>query len=92
MSEHDATLDSSPSLKSKVHPLTARINQRVGCGNSQLVTFVVAGFMLLCDGQEMLVMSLVNTRLKDVWKLSASAEGTLGSCVFGGVLIGSVIR
>jgi putative MFS transporter len=70
--------------------MTRRLNDSVGCGNSQLVTFLVAAFMLLCDGQEMLVMSLVNTRLKDVWGLSASAEGTLGSCVFVGVLVGSI--
>ena len=76
------------------HPPIDRITKRInsiGCGNSQLTTFLVATFMLLCDGQEMLVMSLVNLRLKSLWHLSPAAEGTLGSCVFAGVLIGSVL-
>ena len=70
-------------------PITRRINH-IGCGNSQLVTYLIATIMLLCDGQEMLVMSLVSLRLKILWKLSPAAEGTLGSCVFAGVLVGSV--
>ena len=70
-------------------PITRRINH-IGCGNSQLATYLVATVMLLCDGQEMLVMSLVSLRLKILWNLSPAAEGTLGSCVFAGVLIGSV--
>jgi len=36
-------------------------------------------------------MSLVSERLKDIWGLSPGAEGTLGSCVFVGVLFGSIL-
>jgi MFS family permease len=82
----EGTLDE----KEPLDKISRRIN-RLGCGNSQLVTFLVASFVFLCDGQEMLVMSLISLRLKTLWNLSPAAEGTLGSCVFAGVLVGSVI-
>jgi MFS family permease len=88
---NDYDADQHREESEKVHPVTSRINNRVGCGNSQLIFFFVGFLVMLCDGQEMLVMSLVSTRLKSVWELSPGAEGTLGSCVFVGVLIGSVL-
>jgi MFS family permease len=69
--------------------VTKRIN-KIGCGNSQIFTCLIAVLVGLCDGQEMLVMSLISLRLKDVWKLTPIQEGTLGSCVFAGVLFGSI--
>ena len=72
-------------------PISKRINTRVGCGNSQLLICLVILIVQVCDGQEMLVMSIVNLRLKKIWNLTPSAEGTLGSCVFAGVMVGSLI-
>ena len=67
-----------------------RALHRVGLGRAQLVQFLVASLIFVCDGQEMLIMSFVNVHLKDVWGLSAGQEGALGACVFGGVLVGSL--
>ena len=67
-----------------------RALHRVGLGRAQLVPFLVASLIFVCDGQEMLIMSFVNVHLKDVWGLSAGQEGALGACVFGGVLVGSL--
>ena len=78
-------------LKLSMNPVSDRINNRVKCGNYQLITFLVATTMLFCDGQEMLIMTVVNIRLKTLWKLSPASEGTLGMCVFAGVLVGSVV-
>ena len=57
---------------------------------AQLVPFLVASLVLVCDGQEMLIMSFVDMHLKRVWGLTPAMEGALGACVFGGILVGSV--
>ena len=63
---------------------------RIGCGRAQWITLLVFAFIGLCDGQEMMVMSIINLRLRDIWGLDATHEGLLGTCVFGGFLLGAL--
>ncbi len=63
---------------------------RVGCGRAQWITLLIFAFIALVDGQEMMVMSIINLRLRELWGLDTTHEGLLGACVFGGFLFGSL--
>ena len=73
--------------------VSRRLNnpERIGLGVAQLVPFFIASFVLVCDGQEMLVMSFVDVHLKRIWGLTPAMEGMLGACVFAGILVGSLV-
>jgi MFS family permease len=48
-------------------------------------------FFYLADGAEMIVLSLLTNRLGDLWDLSTSAKAFLGSAVFIGFMIGTIV-
>ena len=77
---------------SSTDEITARLNGAAGsrCSCARAAAFIVTGLVLMCDGQEMLVMGLVTPQLRRQWQLGTLAEGSLGASVFGGVLIGSL--
>jgi MFS family permease len=73
--------------------LSRRLNGTAGarCSCARAAALAVTGLVLLCDGQEMLVMGLVTPHLRRQWQLEPMAEGSLGASVFAGVLVGSLV-
>jgi MFS family permease len=54
-------------------------------------TFLVISLFLLADGAEMIVISLLVSRLGSLWDLDASQKGFMGSSVFVGFFVGALV-
>jgi MFS family permease len=54
-------------------------------------TFLVISLFLLADGAEMIVISLLVSKLGTLWDLDVSQKGFMGSAVFVGFFIGALV-
>eukprot|EP00359_Climacostomum_virens_P010687 CAMPEP_0204911178 /NCGR_PEP_ID=MMETSP1397-20131031/9574_1 /ASSEMBLY_ACC=CAM_ASM_000891 /TAXON_ID=49980 /ORGANISM="Climacostomum Climacostomum virens, Strain Stock W-24" /LENGTH=327 /DNA_ID=CAMNT_0052081639 /DNA_START=425 /DNA_END=1405 /DNA_ORIENTATION=- len=72
----------TPSLDSVV--------SRLGFGKYQYKLMFLSGVALLADGAEMAVLSLLTTILKTEWHLTQFSLGMLGSCMFLGMVLGTI--
>ena len=61
-----------------------------GCGSYQVLNFILLSIPFLCDGAEILVISLITAELEVQWQLTQLQVGLLGSTVFAGLLVGAV--
>lgn len=71
-------------------PLDALV-QRVGLGRYQHIVYLILGVHYLCDGAEAIAISLLNVVLQQYWDLSDAEVSSLGSAVFFGCFIGTIV-
>lgn len=63
----------------------------IGINSYTWKIYIICSLFFLSDGAEMIVLSLVLSRISDSWDISASSKGMLGSSVFVGIFIGALI-
>lgn len=64
---------------------------RIGLGKYHYLMYISLGVYFLCDGAEVIAISFLNVVLKDVWNLSDSQVGSIGTAIFGGYFLGSLV-
>ena len=68
------------------------ILDKIGLGKYHWITYSIIGIYWICDGAEVMGLSLINYVMVNVfWFRSPTDISMLGSCLFGGYLIGSLI-
>ena len=67
------------------------ILSKVGFGSYQLKAYFILGLILINDGAEAVVLSLLQNILKNEWSLTLSQNSSIGTGVFIGFLIGSLL-
>lgn len=67
------------------------IFSRLGFGPYHIKCYVVLGLILMNDGAESLVLSILQNILKTEWHLTESQNSWIGTAVFIGFLIGSLV-
>lgn len=63
----------------------------IGTNNYTYKIYLITALFFLSDGGEMIVLSLMLTKVADSWGLSPALKGMLGSSVFIGIFIGALI-
>jgi len=53
--------------------------------------YLIVSLFFLADGGEMIVLSLILTKLSKIWNLTSSQKGFLGSSVFIGIFFGALL-
>jgi putative MFS transporter len=64
---------------------------RIGFGRYQYYLMILLGIIFLSDGMEMTALSLIIPLLKKEWGISEGLIGTLGSVMFLGLFLGSLV-
>lgn len=64
---------------------------QIGFGKFHITLYVAIGLAILADGAEMLNVSLVTQALAKEWMLTPAQKGFLGSSVFIGFALGSLL-
>lgn len=64
--------------------------ERMGINRFNTRVFLFIGLFMMADGSEMVVLSLLITKLTEIWSLSSFQKGALGSSIFIGFAIGSL--
>lgn len=72
-------------------PIYEKLIDELGVNWYNLKAIMIISFLLLADGGEMVVISLLNNKLADEWELSQTEKGLLGSSVFMGLFLGSLL-
>ena len=67
------------------------LDSRVGYGSYQRVAYFFIGLIALADEAEIITLSIILPSLKKEWNLSETHQGYLGSVLFFGILVGSVL-
>lgn len=75
----------------KVTNLIEHIINECGLNYFSLFIFVILSIFFLADGAEMIVISLVVSKLEDIWDLSSTQKGFIGSAVFIGFFTGALL-
>ena len=63
----------------------------IGMGRFQYLLFVIFGLIVVADGMEMVVISLLYTALHKDWGISKLEEGVLAAVIFLGFLAGNIV-
>jgi len=64
---------------------------RIGLGKYQIIIYALIGIYFVCDGAEAIALSVLNITLEDVWGIDESQISLIGSGVFLGIFIGSLV-
>ena len=64
---------------------------KIGMGKYQFITFILLAICCLLEGAEVISLSFLNLILENIWGVSDFQISLLGSCIFGGVFLGSLI-
>jgi len=67
-----------------------KIIDSCGLNKSILKIYIIAILFVIADGGEMIVISLITTKLGEEWALSELQKGFLGSSIFIGYFIGAI--
>jgi len=81
-------LESRSIEKDKPKKLIDELINDLGITSYTLRVLAILSLFNLADGGEFLVISLLTSKLGDIWKLTHSQKGTLGSIVFIGHFVG----
>ena len=68
-----------------------QIINSIGITRYHYKLYTIFALFLLADGAEMIVVSLLITKLTTLWDLSIGQKGFLGSAVFVGFFLGAII-
>jgi hypothetical protein len=63
----------------------------IGMGRFQHVLIGIFGLIVVADGMEMVVISLLYTALHKDWGISKLEEGLLAGVIFMGFLVGNIV-
>ena len=72
-------------------PFDAILENRVGFGKYQYITYFFASLTHFSDGSEIVGLSILLPVLKNEWKISDDDQSILGSVLFFGILVGSIL-
>ena len=90
--EDDKEHISDNALTYNTHNLSVDdILSKVGFGWYQVKAYIILGFILMNDGAESLVLSILQSVLETEWQLSKDQISWMGTAVFVSFLIGSLI-
>ena len=67
------------------------IDEKLGINSYGMRIYIIISLFFLADGSEMIIESLLIMKLGDLWDLSHTQKGFLGSAVFLGFFIGAII-
>ncbi len=67
------------------------LDTRVGYGSYQRIAYFFIGLIAFADEAEIITLSIILPSLKKDWNLSEAEQGYLGSSLFFGALVGSVL-
>lgn len=67
-----------------------KIINDLGLNSYNMRIFIVLSLFFLADGAEMIVISLLITKMGQLWNLSHTEKGMMGSAVFVGFFIGAL--
>ncbi len=67
------------------------IDKKLGLTSYAFRIYIIIALFFLADGGEMIIESLLITKLGVIWQLSHSQKGFLGSAVFVGFFLGAMI-
>lgn len=68
-----------------------KLVSKIGIGRYHYIIYVVVGIFYLCDGAEIIAISFMNVTLEDYWTLTHREVGSIGTVIFAGFFIGSLI-
>ncbi|KAJ1474845.1 major facilitator superfamily domain-containing protein [Baffinella frigidus] len=63
----------------------------IGLGRFQYLLILIFGLIVVSDGMNMVVISILYTTLHDEWGLTQLQEGMLAGVVFGGFILGTMV-
>jgi putative MFS transporter len=72
-------------------PSLDSVISRIGFGRYQFKLIFLSGVALFADGSEMAVLSLLTAVLRTEWHLSEGSLGMLGSSMFLGMVLGTIV-
>jgi MFS family permease len=87
---HETLLDRSARRSDVPKSTFDSMLNRIGLGKFQWKAWMIFGFLGMADGSESMVLSFTIPIFNKVFDPSFDLEGTLGTCVYFGYLIGSL--
>jgi putative MFS transporter len=90
-SSNDQETDLESTTVEEKEDLVDELVNRNGITFYHFRTYIVIALFLLADGAEMIVISLLVSRLGKLWDLDVSQKGFMGSAVFVGFFFGAII-
>lgn len=67
------------------------LENKVGFGKYQYISYIFIGLTQFSDGSEIVALSILLPVLKNEWNISDEKQGLLGSILFLGIFIGSLL-
>jgi MFS transporter, putative metabolite:H+ symporter len=67
------------------------LEKKVKFGKYQLLVYLFMAFTMFSDGSEIVTLSILVPVLQHTWNISEAEEGLLGSILFFGIFIGSLL-
>ena len=64
---------------------------KIGIGKYQYIIYAILGIYFIVDGAEVMALSFLNVVLKNAWNLSDLQTGMIGTVIFAGFFIGSIL-
>lgn len=74
----------------QLNPLDKIISQ-IGIGKYHYFIYITMGIFFICDGAEIIAISFLSVILEELWDLTDNDIGTIGTAIFGGFFIGSLL-
>lgn len=68
------------------------VEARIGFGSYQKILIFLMSFVIMADGIEISALSIILPILKNEWNISENLQGLMGSILFIGLFIGSVLN
>jgi MFS family permease len=75
----------------KEEPVFDKLLNDVGLSTYNIKIYAIMLFFYLADGAEMIVLSMLASKLGQLWDLSTTQKASLGSAVFIGFMLGTAI-
>jgi putative MFS transporter len=89
--EHQETDIETSGEKGTGGDLIEELIEKCGITFNHIKMFSVIALFLLADGAEMIVISLLVSKLGTLWNLDVSQKGFMGSAVFVGFFFGAIV-
>jgi len=77
-------------INNKSKKLVDELIENIGITKFTWKIYIILALFILADGSEMIVISLITSKLGKLWNLTHSEKGLLGSSVFVGFFLGAL--
>ena len=67
------------------------LENKIGFGRYQYISYIFIGLTQFSDGSEIVALSILLPVLKNEWKISDEQQGMLGTVLFCGIFLGSLL-